>query len=81
MSDIQNSAMIINELKNQFKNVFDSNLCNAIREFEVKFNIEKNVRPIVKKACSMPYALKPKVERKIQQIAQVGILKPVGHSE
>lgn len=71
----------LNELKNKYKNVFDLNLCSPIKVFEVKFNIKDNVVPVIKKAYSMPYALKPRVEMKIDQMVAVGILKPVTNSE
>lgn len=68
-------------MKNKYKNVSNANLCTSIKEFEVKFGIKDNVVLVVKKAYSMPYALKPKVENKIQQMVQAGMLKPLTHSE
>ncbi|XP_050502926.1 uncharacterized protein K02A2.6-like [Diabrotica virgifera virgifera] len=72
---------LIESIKNKYKLLFDGNMCSPIKHFEVKFNIKDNVIPIFKKAYSMPYAIKPLVERKLDQMVQVGILKPVKHSE
>nr|CAI5836808.1 unnamed protein product [Callosobruchus analis] len=58
-----------------------NNVYSLDKSFEVKFNVKDDAKPVVKKAYDMPYALKPKVEKKIKQMVQVGILKAVNYSE
>lgn len=81
LNHIDTTTSLIQNFRLKYKNVFDSNLCSPIKQFEVKFNIKEGVIPVVRKAYSMPYALKPRVENKLKQMVEVGILKPVTHCE
>ena len=55
----EGTSSFLKEMKTKFNKVFNSNLCQPIKNFEVKFMIKENVVPVVKKAYAMPYALKP----------------------
>lgn len=70
----------INEWKNEFANVFNGDLCSQIKNFEVRLNMKENAIPIFKKAYSMPFSLRPLVEKKLEEMVSVGILKRVTHS-
>nr|CAI5833689.1 unnamed protein product [Callosobruchus analis] len=74
-------SVIVEAFSREYSLVFEKNLCDPIRSFEVKFNVKDEAKPVVRKAYDMPYALKPKVEKKIKQMVQVGILKVVNYSE
>nr|CAI5869030.1 unnamed protein product [Callosobruchus analis] len=66
-------SVIIEASSKEYSLVFEKKLCDPIRSFEVKFYVKDDAKPVVKKAYDMPYALKPKVEKKIKQMVQVGI--------
>nr|CAI5833257.1 unnamed protein product [Callosobruchus analis] len=76
-------SVIVEAFSREYSLVFEKNLCDPMdpRSFEVKFNVKDEAKPVVRKAYDMPYALKPKVEKKIKQMVQVGILKAVNYSE
>lgn len=68
-------------LKEKFYEVFDLKGSEPIKDFEIKFTVKEEVKPIFRKAYSMPFALKPKVECKLKQMVSEGILKPVTQCE
>lgn len=72
---------MVEVLKSKFSNVFDNILCRPINHFQVTFKTKPNSIPVFKKAYDMPFALKPRVERKIEQMVRAGILRRVRHSE
>lgn len=57
------------------------NLCSPIEKFEVRFQVKQNIVPTFKKAYAMPYGLKARVERKLNEMVRVGIIKPVSYCE
>lgn len=66
--------------KEEFKVVFNSDLSCPIKDYEINFKVQDNVNPIFKKPYNMPYALRPKVEEKLESLVKAGILKPVSSS-
>lgn len=71
----------VGKLKAKFNVVFDSDLSCPIKNFEVNLRLKENVEPIFKKAYSMPYALKSRVEEKLKMLERSGIIKPVSVSK
>lgn len=71
----------VEDLKSKYKSVFEPDLTRPIKEFEVKLAVKENVNPIFKKAYNMPYALRPKVEEKLNLLIKAGIIEPVTNSE
>lgn len=72
---------LVSELKHKFQTVFNSDLSKPIKEFEISFKLKEGADPIFKKAYTMPYALKPKVENKLKLLVESGIIKPVTNSQ
>ncbi|XP_031338346.1 uncharacterized protein K02A2.6-like [Photinus pyralis] len=66
-------------IKKRFEKVFDGNLLSCINDVCVSL-ILKVSQPIFRKAYSMPYALKPKVEAKLKAMVSTGILERVEFS-
>lgn len=76
-----NSHKLIDSIKTEFKSVFVCSPPSAIKDIEVSLRLKEGAKPVFRKAYSMPYALKPKVEAKLATMVKEGILKPVSHSE
>ena len=52
-----------------------------LQEFEAKIYIDTTAKPVFCKACSVPYAMKVKVEEELEWMVKQGILEPVEFAE
>lgn len=66
----------IRGLQSKYKDLFDNNLSSAIEGFDVSLNMREGFGPVFKKAYNLPYALRPKVEQRLNKMVQAGILIP-----
>lgn len=71
---------IIDELQAKYPSVFSDKL-GKFNKYKVSLNLKESAKPIFFKARPVAYALKDKMDSEIDRLLQVGILKPVEHSE
>ena len=71
-----NASSIVGELVQKYPNVFQSGL-RTLQGTEARIHVDKDAKPIYCKACPVPYLLKAKIENKIQQLVDEGIIEPV----
>lgn len=71
---------IVKQLTNQFPNVFSDNL-GSFNKYKISLRLKPDAKPIFIKARPVPYALKDKINKELDRLLSLGILKPVEHSE
>ncbi|CAM6032004.1 unnamed protein product, partial [Sphagnum compactum] len=60
--------VLIQELKREFKEVFQGNQGEPIREFKVNLDLKLEAQPKFIKAASVPYSLKEEVTRQLREL-------------
>lgn len=78
MSDVNNN--VIETLTNLYPGVFADKL-GCFTKFEIKLPLKSDAQPIFFKSRSVPFALKDKVNKELDRLQALGILKPVSYSE
>lgn len=68
------------ELKKKFPNVFKDD-GTPISDFYVNIEMKSNAVPVFRKAYSVAYAIKPKVEEELKEMCKRGIIESIDHSE
>ncbi|XP_037944459.1 uncharacterized protein K02A2.6-like [Teleopsis dalmanni] len=68
------------EIVQIFKSLFDCGLGRFI-ESKAKLNLKDEARPKFCKPRPVPLAIKPKVEKKLNHLVNIGVLKPVTYSD
>ncbi|CAK1588892.1 unnamed protein product [Parnassius mnemosyne] len=71
---------IVKKLCSRFPNVFSSKL-GSFNKYTVDLHLKPDAKPIFFKARPVPYALKEKIDKEIDRLLALGILKPVEHSD
>ena len=54
---------------------------SCLKDFEVTLKVERDAIPVYKKARTVPYNLKPLVEKELQRLEDLGVIKPITFSE
>ena len=70
----------LQDLKSQYQDIFSDQLGTA-QGVKARLHLRENVKPIFHKARSVPYALRPAVEKELQRMQDQGIIKPVEISD
>ena len=70
----------VNSILDRHKNVFREEL-GTLQGFEAKIYVDPTAKPVLCKACSVPYAMKVKVEEELERLVKQGILEPVEFAE
>ena len=68
------------ELLKKHRSVFDGQH-GVIKGFKADLLLKKDVKPVFKKACPVPFSLKEVVEKELDRLTKDGIMTPVMHSE
>lgn len=68
------------DLVGKFSKLFSGKL-GAFNKFSVKLRLKPGSMPIFFKARPVPYSLKDKINLELDRLIELGILKPVEHSE
>lgn len=71
---------IKNNLMQEFPNVFSSGIGNMTKH-QVSLRVKPDANPKFFKARTVPYALKQKIERELDNLAQQGIISQISKSE
>ena len=70
----------LQELLARYPAVFKEGL-GTLKGFEAKIYVDPDAVSKFHRACSVPYALRDKVERELQRLQDEGILEPVEHAK
>ena len=71
---------MMKELQSKYANIFKPELGSA-KGTKVKLHLRKNFKPVFCKARSVPFALRPAIERELERMQSEGIIMPVEFSE
>ena len=67
-------------LKNKFPEVFSSEL-GQVKGMKAHLKLKENAQPKFVKARTVPFAMKPLIEKELDSLVEKGVLTPVTHSE
>ena len=70
----------LDRLLQKYSTVFSSDL-GRLKDFEVELFVDKDARPIYRRARPVAYHLKPLVEKELQRLEDTGVIKPVTHAQ
>jgi hypothetical protein len=70
----------IQTILGKYKSVFGEDL-GTLKEIKAKFSLKPDTKPKFCKARPVPHSLKPAVDIELDRLQNLGILKPVDHSE
>ena len=73
-------ADVVEELKRKYNEIFKPEL-GTVNGMKATLHIKENVKPVFCKACSVPYAMRPSVEKELARMQAEGIIVPVDFSE
>ncbi|XP_028163909.1 uncharacterized protein K02A2.6-like [Ostrinia furnacalis] len=77
---VTNSSTVVQELQSQFPEVFSDSL-GAFNKYKVKLQLKPDSKSFFFKARPVAFALRDKVDKELDRLVKLGILKPVEHSE
>ena len=66
----------IARLKERYAEIFKPEL-GAVKGVTAKLHLKENMKPVLQKACPVPYASRPAVEKELKKMEDEGIIEPV----
>ncbi|XP_063919419.1 uncharacterized protein K02A2.6-like [Zophobas morio] len=75
---INSQTAKVTDLYQEFEDVFSHEL-DKFKGTPLSFNLDANVKPIICKARKVPYAMKPLIEKELEDLEKQGVLEPVSH--
>ena len=76
---VQSSAKL-DDLFAQHSTVFEPGL-GCLKDFEASVTLKPGTTPVYKRARSLPFQKRPLVEAELDRLEQLGVIKPIEHSE
>ncbi|XP_063544559.1 uncharacterized protein K02A2.6-like [Cydia strobilella] len=76
----QDTSNIIRELEKRYASVFLDKL-GKFNKYKVSLQLKENAKPVFIRARPIAFALRDKVDKEIDRLLSVGVLKPVDHSQ
>ncbi|KAJ8710409.1 hypothetical protein PYW07_009775 [Mythimna separata] len=71
---------MVDQLQLRFPKVFSDKL-GKFNKYRVKLKLKGNLKPIFCKARPIAFALRDKIDKEITRLVDLGVLKPVSHSD
>lgn len=71
---------VIKDLISEFPTVFSGRL-GKFNKYNIELHLKENSKPIFFRARPVPFALREKIDKELDRLIQLGILKPTQHSE
>ena len=75
-----NLSHSLEDVLEQNKEIFQKSL-GKIKGVKAKLHVDTQVKPLYFKACSVPFALRQKVEHELERSENQGVITPVQFSE
>lgn len=79
-SSHDSEAAFIRELTLKFPKLFSGDL-GTFNKYTVELKLKPDSKPIFFKARAVPYSLKDKIDKELDRLVGLGILRPVDHSD
>lgn len=76
---VANTKSKLDELKTKYKSVFRKEV-GHVKGVEAHLTLKEGAQPKFVKARSVPFAMKPKIEKELDKLVNEGVLEPVSHS-
>lgn len=80
ISNSNQSSILIQQIKNEFYNVFDNGL-GAYKLAKISLSIDDNAKPCFFKPRPVPLAWKAKIEKSLRELIARDVLEPIDHAE
>ncbi|KAJ8713190.1 hypothetical protein PYW08_008494 [Mythimna loreyi] len=77
---LNDTQTAIDRLQTQFPEVFSDKL-GAFKNYKVKLQLSNDAKPIFFKARPIAFALRDKVDKELERLVNLGVLKPVKHAD
>ena len=71
----------VNFLKSKYSKAFESDLSDPIIGYEAEIHLEDNATPIFYKPYEVPFSIREKVSRKLDDMQREDIIVPIKHSD
>lgn len=71
----------IREIKANYSELFDNNLKDPIKEFQVDIKVNDNAHPIFHKAYNLPFCMRDKVAIELERMCDEGVLKKIANTQ
>lgn len=71
----------LQKIKEKYSSLFDDNLFRPIKGVEVDIRMKENVKPFVHKAYTVPFSIREKVEKYLDEIEKLGIIEKIDDAE
>lgn len=68
-------------IKEKYESLFDNDMKNPIKGVEVDIRMKENARPFVHKAYTVPFSIRGKVEKYLDEIEESGIIEKIDDAE
>ena len=78
---VSQSQSILNEIREKFPRIVFTDMETPIEGYKAELLMKEVAQPIFHCAYTIPYKLKEKVSSEIDRLVEVGILKPIKHSD
>lgn len=76
----ENSSSVKAQLQTQFPSVFSDEL-GTFKKYKIRLNLRQDAKPIFFKPRPIAFALRNKIDKELDRLVSIGILKPVEYSE
>ncbi|XP_047533388.1 uncharacterized protein K02A2.6-like [Vanessa atalanta] len=80
INDSSGNSPVLQGLIKKFPKTFSGQL-GAFNKYTVELRLKPDSKPIFHKARPVPYALRLKIDKELDHLVNLGVLKPVEHSE
>lgn len=77
----ENVRTLESQLLEDYADIFDQTKIGTVRSFEAVIRLHDNAKPVICKARSVPYALKPAADKEIDRLIENGTLESVNINE
>ena len=74
-SAVKSENPIADKLREKYSSVFSG--VGKLKEFQLEIPVDKNVQPVVQPERRLPYALREKVNEKLNELLEADIIEPV----
>ncbi|XP_052791854.1 uncharacterized protein K02A2.6-like [Mya arenaria] len=77
---VDNAEVKVKALKAKYKSVFSKDL-GTVKGVKAHLKVKENTTPKFVKARTVPFAMKPKIEKELEKLVDDGVLEKVTHSQ
>ncbi|XP_014680814.1 PREDICTED: uncharacterized protein K02A2.6-like [Priapulus caudatus] len=75
VNTVQSEKLTLEDIKQRYPTVCDG--IGKLKGYQAKIHIDPNVKPVAQSQCRIPFAMREKLEAKIQELLKDGIIEQV----